>query len=445
MLQRIPDRDCSVLTPRQYRCISNRANRVQERNNEPTETFKRHQKALQTTSTWKNTIKQNRLERQTRLQREKEQEELRKKQIDEEYKKYHKLQKEAALATARKAAFQQRPEVRDVNSKILLAECIQEREEQTLFKERRKIAEMRRQIEEDQQAQQRYEEMCEKERQVRLERRRKAQLTAQAFREQREDKIRRKMQEKEEDYEDEMILRQENERLAREEKERILAAKRKEREFMEATKRENSVMQQFKKRKAEIEKAEDLKILNLTIQTMDEEDRRREEDKRRRMERTEARQRLIDLEAERQKAQKKKVEDFLQKQLDEQYAKETKHIQELEAQRTKMFQERRKDMLETMRLQKLKRERQKRKQLFPQDEDPEIGLMFDRQLKKIDNAREIAAYHRKQAQEKRDREAAEAERERLEFQAELEKQEQDMQIAREYAAKMIAAEAELSD
>ena len=445
MLQRIPDRDCSILTPRQYRCISSRANRVQERNNEPTVAFKKHQKALETTSTWKNTIKRNRLERQTRLQKEQEQEELRKKQIDEEIKKYHKLQKEAALATARKAAFQQRPEVRDVNSRLLLAECIQEREEQTLFKEQRKIAEMRRQIQEDEEAQKRYEEMCEKERQVKMERRRKAILTAQAFRDQRDDKIRRKMQQKEEDYEDDMILRQENERLAREEKERILEAKRKEREFMEASKRENSLMQQFKKRKAEIEKAEDLKILNLTIQTMDEEDRRRDEDKRRRMAKTEARQKLIDLEAERQKAQKKKVEDFLQKQLDEQYAKETKHIQELQAQRTKMFQERRNDMLETMRLQKLKRERQKRKQLFPQEEDPQIALMFERQLKKMDNAKEIAAYQRKQAQEKKEREAAEVERERLEFQAEIEKQEEDMEIARQYAEKMIAAEAELSD
>ena len=84
MLQRIPDRDCTILTPRQLRCIRNRANQVQDNNNEPDERFLKHQRTLQTTATWKNTIKQNRLDRQTRLHKEKEKEEERKKQIDEE-------------------------------------------------------------------------------------------------------------------------------------------------------------------------------------------------------------------------------------------------------------------------------------------------------------------------------------------------------------------------
>ena len=445
MLQAIPDRDCTVLTPRELKFIKNRALRIQERNNEPSPHLLKHQQTLNTVSKWKNTIKQNRIDRQTRMQKEKEQEELRKRQIDEEDKKFHKLQKEAALATARKAAFQQRPEVRDVNSKILLAECIQEREEQTLQKERRKILEMQRQIQEDDQYRKHYEELCEKENKFKAERRRRAILTAQAFRAQRDDKIRRKMEEKEENYEDEMILRHENERLAREEKIKIAEAKRKEREFREEAMRENSLMQQFKQRQKEIEKAEDLKILQLAIKTMDEEDERRLQDEIRRKQRTEARQKLIDIEAQRQLAQKKKDEDFLQKQLDEQYAKETKHIQELTARRNKLNEERRRDMLQTIHLQQLKRERRQRRQQYPEEENPEEGLMWERQLKKMQNARDIAEYQKQQAAEKRERESAERERERLEFNDEIARQEEEMDIAREYAAKMIAAEAELSD
>ena len=389
-------------------------------------------------SSWNNTVKRNRMERQTRLQREKEAEEQRKLAIDEEEKKLEKLKRQAALAEARKKSFAQRPEVRAVNAQLLLHEVQLERQAQETFLEQRKIVEMRRQIEEDEAAAERYRQMVEKENQIKKERRQKAIEVAEGFRQQRELKQKRIQQEKQEQLEDDLFLRQEYIKQEQQEKEIARQKKLAARQMMEQSMRENKEMEFFKKRKAEIEKAEDKKILDMAIKQMDEEDRRAQEDAKRKKEKLLARQALIDAEAARQAANKKVEEDFLEKQLEDQYKKEMAHIAEMTAKRDKLVAERRRDMQEAMRLQSING-RKKKKVYFPDDSNEEAEQeSFNRVLQKLQNQKDIAEYQKKQAQEKRDREAAEKERERLEYQAECDKEQEDLYIAQEYARKLLA-------
>ena len=438
----IPDRDYSILSPNQLRLVTKRA-QPPSNVNPLAESFEmsrtRHEKTQSLVSGWNNTIARNRMDRQTRLQREKEAEEQRKLAIDAEEKKVQKLKKQAQLAEAKKKAFAQRPEVRAVNAQLLLHEVQLERQAQETFAEQRKIVEMRRQIQEDEQAAENYRRMVAKEEQIKKERRQRAIETAEAFKKQRDLKAQRIAQEKQEQYEDDLFLRQEY--IKQEERDKELARQKKlqQRQIMEQSMRENKEMEFFKKRQAEIEKREDKKILDMAIQLMDEEDRRAEEDKRRREEKLNARQALIDAEAQRQLANKKKEEDFLEKQLAEQYKKEQAHIAELTAKKERLVQERRRDMQESMKLQQLKEATRKRKAYFPDDSNEAAEQeSFNRVLQKLQNQKDIAEYQKQQAKEKREREQAEKERERLEYQAECEKEQEDIFIAQEYARKLLA-------
>jgi hypothetical protein len=314
-----------------------------------------------------------------------------------------------------------------------------ERLAQETFVEKRKIIEMQRQMAEDQEAEERYRRMCEKEEKIRKERRQKAIEVAEGFRQQREYKIMKKQQEKEEQIEDDLFLRQEYIRAEEAEKEIARRKKAEERMKMEQSMKENKEMEFFKKRKAEIEKKEDQKILEMFIKQMDEQDARAMASKKAKQDKLLARQSLIDAEAKRQAATKKVEEDFLEKQLEEQYKKEAEHIAALTAQKEKLQQERHRDMVEAMRLQRLQEQRKKTKVYFPDDSvDEATQDSFDRILKKLQNQKEIAAFQKKQAQEKREREQAEREREKLEYEAELEKDREDMYIAQEYARKLLA-------
>jgi hypothetical protein len=170
-------RDYSVLTPRQYRIISARADRPQpdtEAQDEINHRRKLHRHLQTTVADWNNTITNNRHERQTRLQREAAAEEQRRAAIDLEERKYRKLKRDAKLAEARTLGFLERPEVRAVNSQLLLHEVQLERDMQVEAKERKHLEEMRRQMKFDEQYRQRYEEMMEFENRQLRERRQKA-------------------------------------------------------------------------------------------------------------------------------------------------------------------------------------------------------------------------------------------------------------------------------
>ena len=89
----IPTRDYAVLTPRMLRTIQKRAQPPQpdlEAEAEKKRKMDQHNTTKQLVSAWPNTIARNRIERQTRLQNEKDQEEKRKQQLDLEEKKIQK-------------------------------------------------------------------------------------------------------------------------------------------------------------------------------------------------------------------------------------------------------------------------------------------------------------------------------------------------------------------
>lgn len=447
MCTRIPARDYSILTPRQLATVRKIA--LGRADNEEEELKRQrelaHQKTKELVSNWNNTIASSRRDRLARLQKEKEREEERKREIDEQDAKYRKLQKEAQLAAAKKLAFQNSPEVRAVNSQLLLAECLEERHEQRLLKEKKKIMEMHRQTKEDMEAQKRYEQMIENEQRIRAERKRKAQLNAQSIIQQREDRIRRKEIEREENLEDDRILRIENERIAREEKLKEEEAKKKQRLIAEEWKNQNGALQEIKKRKKLIELEEDKKILAEAERRMDEEDRRKKEEEEKRLQATRERQKLIDMEAERQMKIKKKQNDFLDKQIDEQLKKEEASIRSITEKREKLAAERRKEMLDAVRIQNQKRERKaEKKKIYPDFDEAEEQLIIKRIEQKRNRGIEVAEFQKKQAAEKREREAALREREKLEYNEEIRKVEVDMEIARQYAKKLIEKEKEIN-
>lgn len=439
----LPARDYSVLTPRMLKTIQRRA-KPQERDveaeMEKQRKFEQHTATRQLVSAWPNTIARNRIDRQTRLQREKEQEEKRKQQIDEEERKIQKLKKEAAIAEAKKAAFMERQEVRAVNSQLLLNEVCLERQEQIARKEQQHIREMKRQMQEDENYHQRYLEMCEKEEKIKTERRQKAIRVAEGFKMQRQAKIEQKQKEREEDMIDELILARQMKRdLEREQKEASQRREKMKRE-MEENRRQNDCLITFKERQQKLEELEDQRIRELHEREMDEADRRAAEDARRKAERLNARQQLIEREARRQEAERKEQEDFLDKQIAEQYAKESAEVARHTQHERQIREERRKQYLEAMALKSAK-EKEKRLHkiaIFPFDGNTKAeDEARERDLERARNVRDVYRFQYRQMEEKKERERAEKERERLEFNLALQKDQEELRRVQEYASKML--------
>ena len=439
-----PTRDYSILTPRMFRTIQKRAQPPEPDLAAEAERKRRYDRHMQTkemSALWPNTIVRNRIDRQTRLQKEKEAEEQRQIAIDEEEKKIRKLKKQAALAEAKKAQFMDRPEVRAVNSQLLLNEVNLERQDQIALKERQRIRDMKKQMKEDEEYRKNYERMLEKENQIKRERREKAIKVAEGYRKQREDKIRQKMQEKEEDMIDDWLIAQQMKRDIEAEKREVAERRRKAREEMEDNRRKNDYLRTMKEKQQEIEELENQKLRLLAEQTMDEADRRREAEIKRKNDRLAARQKLIDIEAKRQAAQKKEQEDFLDKQLKEQYEKDSLRIAQLSARRQKYIDERKRDYQEAM-ASKEARERNKRDKikgrLYPFDENNAYeDEMRKRDTERQRNLKELQQFHLQQAREKREREAAEKEREKLEFNHAIQKDQEELSKIQEYATRML--------
>lgn len=406
----------------------------------------KHDATMKLVSGWQNTVASNRLERRTRLQREAEVEEQRKRALDEEERKLEKLKKQASLAEARKKGFVNRPEVRAVNSQLLLQEVLAERQAQETFKERKKIREMQRQMEEDAMMEQKYKEMCEKEERIRQERKEMARKAAEGFIEQKQLKEMLKKKEREEEKEDERILKQEYIRADAEEKAKEAARKEKLRQQYAEAMVENKNLEFFKERQKELEKREDERIRQLFIQQMDEMDARAEAEKKRREDIINARASLIEAERKRQEMSKKEEQDFLDKQLRDQYQKESKRIAELTAKKQRLLAERRSEMQEAMRMKLYKEKLKKSRKIFPDPVgDAEEEAMYQRIAQKEKNRVELAAFQLQQIREKKEWEASEKEREKLEFLAQLEKDKQELAIAQEYAKKLIAQSEEMDN
>ena len=245
----IPNRDYSILSPRQLRVMRQRSKPPEvDRSAEIAreQGFAKHQQTQQLASLWPNTIARNRIDKQTRLQREKEAEEERQKVIDAEEKKIQKLKRQAALAEASKAEFQQRPEVRAVNSQLLQFEVEQEREMQLTFKERARIAEMKQQIADDEARAKEHEEALAREEKIRRERRERALQLARDVKKQRDEREALRTQQAETDYEEELIIAAHMRKELEMEQEAILRAKQLARQQNEENLRENQQMQSYK-------------------------------------------------------------------------------------------------------------------------------------------------------------------------------------------------------
>lgn len=106
--------------------------------------LKFHEKTLALTSTWKNSIENSRKERLNRLQVQAEEIEKEKRELDEKEAQIREEKRQKLLAIAAERALQDMPEVRDVNSKLLLHETMRDRQKQSLIKEEEERANRRR-------------------------------------------------------------------------------------------------------------------------------------------------------------------------------------------------------------------------------------------------------------------------------------------------------------
>lgn len=444
-----PERDFSVLTPRQLDMICKRAQpRVIQKGLTPEQEAAKlkHENTVNLISHWNNTVKRNRIEMLTRLQKEKEAEAERLKELDKQLDKFNKLKRQADLATARKKSFQERPEIRALNSQLLLAECLEENNQIQKFKTRKKIREMQRQMQEDEEAERLYKEACEKEERIKEERKQKAKLVALGFRKQREDQIIRREKEREEDLEDDRVLLEQCEYQNELERQKQIQLREERKKHLDEMVSENSAMIEFKKRYKELEKREDERLLQLRIKTLDEEDERREFERKQRFEKVEAQNKLIEAEAQRQIATRKQQEDFLDKQLADQYAKDSKRIKEMTDKRERLEQERRQDMLTAMRIQNHRFRKRNQKRIFPDDHANKFeDEMNQRELLRIQNMKDIAMFQLQQAREKKDRENAEREREKLETMELIKKDQEDMALAQEYAKILLEKQKQLDE
>lgn len=454
----IPTRDYSILSPRQLKIMRQRSKPPEvDRSAEIAreQGFTKHQQTQQLASLWPNTIARNRIDKQTRLQREKEAEEERQKVIDSEEKKIQKLKRQAALAEASKAEFQQRPEVRAVNSQLLQFEVEQEREMQLTFKERARIAEMKQQIADDEARAREHEEALAREEKIRRERRERALQLARDVKKQRDEREALKTEQAEADYEEELIIAAHLKRELEMEQEATLLAKQRIRKINEENLRENQQMQSYKKRMADIDKEEDRRLRQLTIDRMDREDEERAIAEKKKREKLLQSEKIFEAERQRILKEQSQQKDLLEKQIAEHFEKDVKELEQIRIKQERLNEERRKDYLESLRIKaerdkRLKEKRMNRNGETPFPIDPQMARREEeareRETRRLQTVREIYNYQVQQAREKREREAAEKERARLEYQEELRRDQNDLEIAQQYARNMLARiEAENSD
>jgi hypothetical protein len=440
----LPSRDYSILTPQQYHVVKGRSKPPEPDSEAIAEQARRkdtHTRLTTITSTWPNTIARNRLERQTRLQREAEAEEERRRQIDDEEKKVQKLRRQAKLAEASTIGFSQRPEVRSVNSQLLLHEVQLERDGQLLAKEQKRIAGERRQMEFDAEYRQQYEHMVEHEMAVLHEQEARALAVAEDLKRQKLEKEQQRQAQAEVKREEERILSDHFAWEVEQEKTAQSQARRRAKQFRTEVTARNAELLRYRESLAELEDIEEQRIKQERERVMDEEDERRAAEIKRKEEQLAARQSLIDAETRRQLATRREQQDFLDKQLEAQHEKEQQEIDEILEKRRRLAEERRREFLESRALvdkkHKTKKQREADRSEFPLPPAPEDAEMERRALARQKAARDAQDFQRQQIQEKKEREAAERERERLEWNHKFQQDEAFLHRAQEYACDLL--------
>jgi hypothetical protein len=146
---------------------------------------------------------------------------------------------------------------------------------------------------------------------------------------------------------------------------------------------------------------------------------------------TRQQQTLSDINAQRQ--------EFDSQQTELQYEKERREVEQLRERQEGLARERHEDFLEAQAKMEAKRRRKKDKGTFPPDETAQKmeDVQWERQCQRVRAQQDLADFQRKQAAEKKEREAADRERKRLEFQRQLEEEDQRVHEAQEYAKEML--------
>jgi hypothetical protein len=192
----------------------------------------------------------------------------------------------------------------------------------------------------------------------------------------------------------------------------------------------------------DLDELEERKILQMRATILDEQDERRAAEAKRKADKLATQQKLIDAEAARQMATRREQQDFLDKQLAEDYAKEKAKIETMRAERQRINDERRRDYLATIAASeshaKTKYVRQTHKTEFPFDGvDAEAEAMRLRDTKRMWAQKELKEFQARQAREKKEREFSEREREKLEMQHRLDEEADTMRRVQDYAISVL--------
>jgi hypothetical protein len=448
-----PLRDYSVLTPRQYRVIRNRSEPLvpdTEALAEIEHRRKMHQGLQSTVNGWTNTIAHDRQERQTRLQREAAAAEQRQVVLDTEERKYQKLKRQAKLAEARTLQFMERPEVRAVNSQLLLHEVQLERDMQLEAKNRKRLSEMKKQMQFDEQYRRRYEEMLEYENEQLRQRRLKAIEVAEEFKRQKAAKEAEKKSEKEADQKEEQILALQMAWEADQEREALRTARRIAMEHVKENQRWNTELVRYKETMGTVEEEEEIRLKKLREQIFTEEEERKAAELKRKNDRLARTQKLIDIETKRQMNAKQCEDDFLDRQIERQFEKESRRVAEVTARKRKLENERKMEHDEVMALkeekerEKLERSRKKEKFTF-EGVDEDVLKLERREQERKRACLDLQQFQRDQAREKKERDGASREREILEELHHFEEDRDFLERARKYANEKLREAKALED
>lgn len=246
-----------------------------------------------------------------------------------------------------------------------------------------------------------------------------------------------KLEKREKEMNDEQILADETRRMGELESQKELARKLWERENAESLKRENYKLQDLRENQKEFEEKEELRLREEKVQVFEEQERRVLAQKEKQAYRQITIDKVIQQRAKELTEIQKEKERFDSTQDGIQFEKERAAIAKEKERQERVAAERRRDYLDSLKHTELKRatklQTREPKLSFP-DEGDELGDLYK---KRKQNILDISAYQRRQAAEKREREAKDKERNKLEFLRSVELEDANYEEAQEYAKEML--------
>jgi hypothetical protein len=208
-------KNTSILTRADYLRISGNARPVAVDHTAETERSRQsalHERTLEVTETWANSIANERKARITRLQKEAAQQAQ-----DHLEREHQKAKRREHLDRAERQAFEEKPEIRAVHGQLLLHEVARERQRQLLVRERKQAIEAQRESEYAADERRKYDAAMEREREIAQERRQRAVEVAAELRAQKAEAEGRRAAQRVSERDEEAMLGAEAQRLLDEE------------------------------------------------------------------------------------------------------------------------------------------------------------------------------------------------------------------------------------